>query len=232
MARLQSAQTLSAAPQQSEICVKFSVFHTVFDVKFWWNFPSHTQTLENAARKISPKSHAKFQDSFGRKKTEKNVTSALLQGSCSDKLETFRVVKTVLLENGVFAPYRKQVILTKNGENDDLHSTHKNKGLRFSEPGNRRKWRKRRVSSDKTRVCQKQGFRHPETFFCTARICRHGNAEKRPVGGYLTCPCLKWSKEFEQAREGRTGSFPGWAPKKAKNSLKRAFPMTLTCSNV
>ena len=40
--------------QQSEICVKFSVFHTVFDVKFWWNFPSHTQTLENVARKISP----------------------------------------------------------------------------------------------------------------------------------------------------------------------------------
>ena len=26
---------LSAAPQQSEICVKFSVFHTVFDMKFW-----------------------------------------------------------------------------------------------------------------------------------------------------------------------------------------------------
>ena len=26
---------LRAAPQQSEICVKFSVFHTVFDVKFW-----------------------------------------------------------------------------------------------------------------------------------------------------------------------------------------------------
>ena len=25
----------SAAPPQSEICVKFSVFHTVFDVKFW-----------------------------------------------------------------------------------------------------------------------------------------------------------------------------------------------------
>ena len=25
----------SAAPQQSEICVKFSVSHTVFDVKFW-----------------------------------------------------------------------------------------------------------------------------------------------------------------------------------------------------
>ena len=26
---------LSAAPQQSEICVKSSVFHTFFDVKFW-----------------------------------------------------------------------------------------------------------------------------------------------------------------------------------------------------
>ena len=26
------------------------------------------------------------------------------------------------LENGVFAPYRKQVVLTKNGENDDVHS--------------------------------------------------------------------------------------------------------------
>ena len=26
---------ISAAPQQSEICVKFSVFRTVFDVKFW-----------------------------------------------------------------------------------------------------------------------------------------------------------------------------------------------------
>ena len=51
----------------------------------------------------------------------------------------FRVVKTVFLENGVFAPYRKQVILTKNGKNDDLHSTHENKGSRFSEPGNRRK---------------------------------------------------------------------------------------------
>ena len=39
-------------------------------------------------------------------------------------------------ENGVFVPYRKQAVLTKNGENEDLHSTHKNKGLRSSEPGN------------------------------------------------------------------------------------------------
>ena len=26
---------VSAAPQQSEICMKYSVFHAVFDVKFW-----------------------------------------------------------------------------------------------------------------------------------------------------------------------------------------------------
>ena len=48
--------------------MKFSVFRTVFDVKFWWNFPSHTQTLENVARKISPKFHPKLHDTFGREK--------------------------------------------------------------------------------------------------------------------------------------------------------------------
>ena len=26
---------ISAAARQSEICMKFSVFHTIFDVKFW-----------------------------------------------------------------------------------------------------------------------------------------------------------------------------------------------------
>ena len=31
----QKRQIVSAAHQQSEICAKFSVFHTVFDVKFW-----------------------------------------------------------------------------------------------------------------------------------------------------------------------------------------------------
>ena len=30
------------------------------------------------------------------------------------------VVKTVVLENGVFAPYRKQVVLTKLCENSDI----------------------------------------------------------------------------------------------------------------
>ena len=49
----------------------FFVFHPVFDVKFWWNFPLHIQTLENVARKISPKFHAKFHDTFGREKRRK-----------------------------------------------------------------------------------------------------------------------------------------------------------------
>ena len=61
----------SAAPQQREICMKFSVFHTVVDVKFWWDFPSHTQTLENTARKISPEFHARFHDTFRREKRTK-----------------------------------------------------------------------------------------------------------------------------------------------------------------
>ena len=38
----------SAAPQQSEICVKFSVFHTVFDVKFSVAHPNPgTRSTEN-----------------------------------------------------------------------------------------------------------------------------------------------------------------------------------------
>ena len=50
---------------------KFSVFHTVFDVKFWWNFPSHTQTPENVAQKISRQiSRHPWQ-----RKTEKILTS-------------------------------------------------------------------------------------------------------------------------------------------------------------
>ena len=35
--KLEKAASIVSAPQprQSEICVKFSVFHTVFDVTFW-----------------------------------------------------------------------------------------------------------------------------------------------------------------------------------------------------
>ena len=74
-------------------------------------------------------------------------------------------------ENGVFgktvflSPTEKQLVLTKNGENDDLHSTHKNKGLCFSEPGNRRKWRKWRVSLRQNQGLPKTGFSPP--WLCT-----------------------------------------------------------------
>ena len=34
-------ERVSAAPQQSEICVKFSVFHTVFDVNFSQEWPEY-----------------------------------------------------------------------------------------------------------------------------------------------------------------------------------------------
>ena len=35
-------------------------------------------------------------------------------------LQTIRVFETVVLENGVFVPCRKQVVLTKIGENSDI----------------------------------------------------------------------------------------------------------------
>ena len=52
-----------------------------------------------------------------------------------------RVVKTVFLENGVFVPYRKQVVLTKHGENDDLHSFYpqRKQGAPLLRARNRRK---------------------------------------------------------------------------------------------
>ena len=61
------------------------VFHTVFDVTFWWNFPSHTQTLENVARKTFTKISRQISRHLWQRKTEKIFTSALLQGSCSEK---------------------------------------------------------------------------------------------------------------------------------------------------
>ena len=68
-------QFVSAVPQQSESCARFSVFHTVFDVKFGWNF-----SLAHPARKISPK----ISRHLWQRKTDKIFTSALLQGSCSE----------------------------------------------------------------------------------------------------------------------------------------------------
>ena len=53
--------SVSATPQQSEICVKFSVFYTVFGVKLMKFSESDTQTLENAA---CGKSHSNFTPNF------------------------------------------------------------------------------------------------------------------------------------------------------------------------
>ena len=74
----------------------------------------------------------------------------------------------------MLVPYRKQVVLTKNGENDDLHSTHKNKGLRSSDLETDENDENGGCPSDKTRVGQKQGFRHPKK-----RELGNGNLEPK-----------------------------------------------------
>ena len=68
----------------------------------------------------------------------------------------------MFLENGVFAPNRKQVVLTENGENDDLHSAHKNKGFCPQNPENDENDENGGCHSGKTRVYQKRGFHNPE----------------------------------------------------------------------
>ena len=61
------------------------------------------------------------------------------------------------------------VVLTKNGENDDLHSTPtKTRGCAPQSPETDENDENGGCPSDKTRVYQKQGFRHPE-------ICSFGN---------------------------------------------------------
>ena len=74
-------QKLSAAPQQSEICVKFSIFHTVFDVKFSVAHPNPGKRSVENFTKIS----RQISRHLWQRKTEKMFTSALLQGSCSDR---------------------------------------------------------------------------------------------------------------------------------------------------
>ena len=44
------------------------------------------------------------------------------------------VVETVVLENGVFVPYRKQVVLTKIGENSDIAFDPQKQGILLLEP--------------------------------------------------------------------------------------------------
>ena len=52
---------------------------------------------------------------------------------------TFRVVETVVLENGRFVPCREQVVLTKNGENSDIAFCPPKQGILLLGP---RKWTK------------------------------------------------------------------------------------------
>ena len=49
-------------------------------------------------------------------------------------LSIFRVVETVVLENGRFVPCRKQVILTKIGENSDIAFCPQKQGILLLEP--------------------------------------------------------------------------------------------------
>ena len=97
--------------------------------------------------------------------------------------------------------FRKQVILTKNGKNDDSQSTHKkNKGLRFSEPGSWRKWRKWRVSLRQNQGLPKTGFSPPwnPDFYAMRAVFIGG-------GGGLPCielPGLSNSQRFRDAQVG------------------------------
>ena len=74
---------LSAAPQQSEICVKFSVFHTIFWreilVKFSVTHPNPGERSMENFTKIS----RQISRHLWQRKTEKIFTSALLQCGCS-----------------------------------------------------------------------------------------------------------------------------------------------------
>ena len=86
---------------------------------------------------------------------------------CRRKIRTKEIWGCTVVQNGVFGkqcfcPLLKQVVLTKNGKNDDLRSTHRNKGLCSSDPGNRRKWRKWRVPLRQNHRLLTHRFRHPE----------------------------------------------------------------------
>ena len=73
-----------------------------------------------------------------------------------------RVVKTVFLENSVLAPYRRQVILTKMAKMTIYILPTKTRGCASQSPETNENDENGGCPSDKTRVCQKQGFRHPD----------------------------------------------------------------------
>ena len=79
-----------------------------------------------------------------------------------------RVVKAVFLETSVFAPRPKQVVLTKNGENDGLHSTHKKQGASLLRP------RKPTIMTKMAGVAQaKPPFEKKNTVFATPSLRFH-----------------------------------------------------------
>ena len=81
--RCLSEPFVRAAPQQSEICVKFSVFH-----RFWREILVKFSAAHPNPGKRSSENFTKISRQISRhvwqRKTEKIFTSALLQGSCSD----------------------------------------------------------------------------------------------------------------------------------------------------
>ena len=84
--------SVSAAPQQSEICVKFSVFHT----EIWREILVKFSVAHPNPEKRSTENFTKISRQISRhlwqRKTEKNFTSALLQGSCSEVPVRFLVL--------------------------------------------------------------------------------------------------------------------------------------------
>ena len=57
-----------------------------------------------------------------------NLLNVHLASQLVSYLKKYQGCENGDLENGVVVPYRKQVVLTENGENDDLQSTHKTRG--------------------------------------------------------------------------------------------------------
>ena len=77
-----------------------------------------------------------------------------------------RVVKTVFLENGVFVPYRKQVVLTKNGEKKWRFTFYPQKqGVALLRARKPTKCENGENPSGKATVCQKHRFRDPDLYF-------------------------------------------------------------------
>ena len=72
------------------------------------------------------------------------------------------VVETVVLENGVFVPYRKQVVLTKIGEYFGVAFYPQNKGFCSSHPGIDENDENGGCHPDKMTVCQKHRFDNPD----------------------------------------------------------------------